>query len=487
MKKNMKSLLLTMIVVLLVIPIIKTSNIASAANDNSNWMEQVSMANPEFGERTLREVILPGTHDSGTATMDDANDPRDPGPDFWDLKNLLQNGAAQAGKSIVADWSQTQGLTIEQQLNEGIRYFDLRVAPNVWQPVFDDYQIQETNLRTLHGLYGESVDEILAASKRFIENNEKEIIILDFQHFYEMTQKSYDYLNNLLINTFGELLIPSSYGVHVPLEQLWNENKRVIVLYGTDHQRYTNTLDIRALYDDEFNNWLWDRKSSMQSDWANTTDVEILKEKLNESIESASQNKLFVLQGVLTADEDVIVDAVLGGFDPFSATGVNSLHDLVRLANNEIPSLVQNEWSSKPLNIIMLDWFHETEIVDIIKSMNEGSTFDGPNKEDLTLIGTISSEGGPQSGQKHRSSNNFTTTNIPAGTKQLYWEIVGNANAQSISFSVKEDVAIWTDPIVFNSLKNGSYTEVVKNDSLYIADPLSTSGQSFTVNIYAVK
>ncbi|MFS1514338.1 hypothetical protein VQL36_18200 [Chengkuizengella sp. SCS-71B] len=107
--------------------------------------------------------------------------------------------------------------------------------------------------------------------------------------------------------------------------------------------------------------------------------------------------------------------------------------------------------------------------------------------EELTLIASTTSNGGPQPGQKHRSSNNFSTVNIPPGTEKLYWEIVNNSNADSISFRVKEDVPVWTDPIIFNSLKNGSYTGVVKNDSLYIADPSSTGGNSFTVNVYAVK
>ncbi|WP_240903726.1 phosphatidylinositol-specific phospholipase C domain-containing protein [Chengkuizengella sediminis] len=481
-----KSLNFIIIFTLLFASVWMNSSFVLSAESNENWMEQVNSNTPEFGNRTLREVILPGTHDSGTSTMDDASDPRDPGPDFWNLKDIFENGAAHAGKSIVADWSQTQGLTIEEQLNEGIRYFDLRVAPNVWQPVFDDYQIQETNLRTLHGLYGESVDEIIADTKRFLNENEKEIVILDFLHFYEMTETSYNHLNNLLQNTFGDLLIPPSYGVNVTLDQLWNENKRVIVLYGSDHQRYTDTIDIRNIYADDFMSWIWDHRLNIQSDWANTTDVNVLKQKLDQSINSADLNKFFVLQGVLTPDDDLIIDAVLGGLDPFSAIGVDSLHDLARSANNEVPRWVLNDWANEPLNIIMLDWFHESDIVNIIKSMNEGSEYEGP-VEQLTLIASITSNGGPQSGQKHRSSNNFSTVNIPSGTEKLYWEIVNNSNADTISFRVKEDVAIWTDPIIFNSLKNGSYTNVIKNDSIYIADPSGTGGNSFTVNVYAVK
>ncbi|WP_201763458.1 phosphatidylinositol-specific phospholipase C domain-containing protein [Chengkuizengella marina] len=484
--KMIKKSMNFIIIFTLLLPLVLTNSSFVMSASNENWMEQVNSNNPEFGNRTLREVILPGTHDAGTSTMDDANDPRDPGPDFWNLKDLFQNAAAHAGKSIVADWSQTQGLTIEQQLNEGIRYFDLRVAPNVWKPVFDSYQIQETNLRTLHGLYGESVSEIIADTKRFLDENEKEIVILDFQHFYEMTHNSYNHLNQLLQNTFGDLLIPSSYGVNVTLNQLWSENKRVIVLYGSDNQRYTNSIDIRSIYANDFSSWLWDRRSNVQSDWANTTDVNVLKQRLDQSIASANSNKFFVLQGVLTPSDDLIIDAVLGGLDPFSAIGVHSLHELARSANNEVPRWVLNDWANEPLNIVMLDWIHETDIVNIIRSMNEGSEYQGP-VEQRTLIASITSNGGPQPGQKHRSSHNFSTVNIPSGTEKLYWEVVNNSNTDAIRFRVKEDVSIWTDPIIFNSLSSGSYTGIIRNGKLYIADPSNTGGNSFTVKVYAVK
>ncbi|NBI27964.1 DeoR family transcriptional regulator [Chengkuizengella sp. YPA3-1-1] len=102
-------------------------------------------------------------------------------------------------------------------------------------------------------------------------------------------------------------------------------------------------------------------------------------------------------------------------------------------------------------------------------------------------MASITSNGGPQPGQKHRSSHNFSTVNIPSGTEKLYWEVVNNSNTDAIRFRVKEDVSIWTDPIIFNSLSSGSYTGIIRNGKLYIADPSNTGGNSFTVKVYAVK
>lgn len=41
------------------------------STSNQNWMEQVYNANPSFANTSIRDVILPGTHDSGTGVFDD--------------------------------------------------------------------------------------------------------------------------------------------------------------------------------------------------------------------------------------------------------------------------------------------------------------------------------------------------------------------------------------------------------------------------------
>lgn len=45
----------------------------------------------------------------------------------------------------------------------------------------------------------------------------------------------------------------------------------------------------------------------------------------------------------------------------------------------------------------------------------------------------------PQPGQKNRSSGNFSTENLPAGTKYLKWEVIGGGDPDFISFNVMED------------------------------------------------
>lgn len=88
----------------------------------------------------------------------------------------------------------------------------------------------------------------------------------------------------------------------------------------------------------------------------------------------------------------------------------------------------------------------------------------------------------PSSGQKHRSSSNFSTEQNTQNGVLLYWQVTNNPNAVSISFDVMKDVT-GTDPTIFTGLKNGSTTKVERSDSLYIANPQNAGGQNFTVTV----
>lgn len=77
---------------------------------------------------------------------------------------------------------------------------------------------------------------------------------------------------------------------------------------------------------------------------------------------------------------------------------------------------------------------------------------------------TIHSEPHPQSGQKHRSSKNFGTNDMP-DWGSLEWKC-----PDGVSFNVKKDVT-GHDPTEFENVKNGTVTKYKSHRNLYIADP----------------
>lgn len=99
-------------------------------------------------------------------------------------------------------------------------------------------------------------------------------------------------------------------------------------------------------------------------------------------------------------------------------------------------------------------------------------------------IATIRSEGQPQDGQDHRSSDNFSIQNIPSYATKLQWRIVdGPTDAK---FDVMKDISLGIDETIFYDLQDGSETEIETSEDLYIANPENTNGESFTIKVYAI-
>ncbi|MCU0287597.1 MAG: DeoR family transcriptional regulator [Acidobacteria bacterium] len=91
---------------------------------------------------------------------------------------------------------------------------------------------------------------------------------------------------------------------------------------------------------------------------------------------------------------------------------------------------------------------------------------------------SVTSEPKPQSGQKNRSSGNFSTEGCP-GTR-LRWSC-----PTGISFNVMKDVPMGRDPVIFYGIANGTITKMYKARSLYIANP-RWADSSFTVSVEGI-
>lgn len=89
-------------------------------------------------------------------------------------------------------------------------------------------------------------------------------------------------------------------------------------------------------------------------------------------------------------------------------------------------------------------------------------------------IVSVTSESGPQKGQSHRSSDNFSTKNLTGGD-HLLW----SCTDEDASFSVNIDKS-GKDETFASNIHNGAITSYRSEEKFYIADPKNASG-SFTV------
>lgn len=103
------------------------------------------------------------------------------------------------------------------------------------------------------------------------------------------------------------------------------------------------------------------------------------------------------------------------------------------------------------------------------------------------LIASIVSTPKHQSGQKHRSSGNFSTGNAPTDTSQIRWVVVTDdgSSPDGISFDVMQDIHWDTDPTIWSGVRTNQQTNYQSHRSVYIANP-SGAESNFTVLVYAI-
>src|SRR5439155_9303416 len=117
---------------------------------HENWMADMASY---IGQRPISQVILPGSHDSGT---------------YGKFALPIQTGE-----------SQTQDLNIEQQLEHGVRVFDLRAEPNCIS-AFRGFPFTCNDMWVNHGtdVTFESMGTITTQLDNFTASHPREIVIL---------------------------------------------------------------------------------------------------------------------------------------------------------------------------------------------------------------------------------------------------------------------------------------------------------------------
>lgn len=134
-----------------------------------------------------------GSHDSFSYWVDEKSPV---GPDQTAaIKRLARISLV---KKLMKKWSVTQNLTFREQLEAGIRYFDLRVSS---KPGDADQEIY-----FIHGLFGIKVWDGLMEIDSFLTQHPQEIVFLDFNHFYAMDEAHHKRLVLRIQEAFGNKL-----------------------------------------------------------------------------------------------------------------------------------------------------------------------------------------------------------------------------------------------------------------------------------------
>ncbi|GLG95159.1 PI-PLC X domain-containing protein 3 [Gryllus bimaculatus] len=291
--------------------------------DFENWMAQLP--------NSLREVpvinlAIPGSHDSGSCTISRSSAVS---PDTSPVVKQLCKIFGAVVKRLVYNWVVTQHSSITEQLSGGIRYLDLRIATKQ----------HSKNLYFVHGLYGDEISNILKDVREYLDTHVKEIVILDFQHFYSFRENDHSNMLGIIHNTFGRKLCPCFDNLyHVTLNWMFAHGYQVIVVYRSRAAAYMQTC--------------WP-SSAWPTPWPNTTDVDEMFKFLTQKLASRPPNAGYVTQCVLTPDGPLIL------LHPFS-TLEQRCASICNTAS--IPWLEKQIPGPEGINVVIFDFFDMAKI-----------------------------------------------------------------------------------------------------------------------------
>jgi len=310
----------------------------SAFSNHANWMSAIP------SDRILNQLIIPGTHDSGTATIKPQS-PFSLSADapmplwFQIISNILPRSIV---RPIVAGWSKTQSLSIQSQLKEGVRYLDFRIC------LYPDQQFY-----FCHALIGSTFGAGLASIQHFIKNHPSEIILLDINHIYNVKNAAQEtHLIQMLQLFLGDIAIPNTYRPNDTIGKIHQSLRNVIILMDVN-QPITDPIAAQFAA-----RYLW-HESKINSPWPNVSNMNALKNKLDAEIAFRAQTvssatNFFVLQAIQTENTNQVINGIL---DPkqfpttiqWYAYPVNI--GLTRFLNAEIAIYKQSA-----INIVIADW-----------------------------------------------------------------------------------------------------------------------------------
>ena len=329
---------------------------------NSSWMKR--LRNDGLAELNLLQITIPGTHDSATSNISTAQNYASNAPDI--LKTAQKIFKGDELKDFVCRWAIAQEKDVGKQLEDGIRYIDLRVCcvtqGNGTNP--DD----PGELFTCHSVISDKLDDVLHAVKAFTEANSEEIIILDFNHFYKMTPAAHTSLVEKLNELFSGKMIPKDVPLQTKLAQLWDSNYSLLIFYEE------NSVVDKYPY-------LWPQ-ANIYSAWMNTPELKSLKTKLTFHLATRDAllradfkgkskfnypnyaNQIHVAQGILTPDTSMIAS------DLFSAGKYTSLIQLGKEVTPVVTQWLTELWKDYQLNVVIVDQYHYSDFIETIIQMN---------------------------------------------------------------------------------------------------------------------
>lgn len=198
-----------------------------------------------------------------------------------------------------------------------------------------------------HSLYGDKVNQSFLDIHSFLQDHQKEVVILDFNRFTAMSPEAHHRLISLIRTYFGSMIHPRCTFQELSLSKMWETNKRVIVFYRDGVGKQSADL--------------WPGEKII-SPWLNDDDTE----KLLSFVEAGRSRGLpeesfYVTQCVITPSPNMIMGHM--------STSLQ-LHVGGKVASRVTDWLQSKPDMNKTINICIADFVELSNFIDVVIGLN---------------------------------------------------------------------------------------------------------------------
>lgn len=334
-------------------PPVTTPSRAVSDIATSKWVEQVFAPNSDF---KLTEIVIPGTHDSGTYDIDCFSKAERGASGILVTLSQLDDFLGYIGLDsgcFVSEWARTHDRNFYRQLEDGIRYFDFRI----------NYSDHVNTFVLTHALEGSTLQSALNDVARFASSHPKEIIIIEAEKLPDDSFKNS--FHQMIQATIGKYLIPRSYGMaNITISDAWNAKRNILLILDKDSYA---SLDSNYWYG-----------SAIVNSWANTTNESSLKSYSENKLNNRDISKLLKTSLTFTMPSDtwgaIRTVAPKFGWWPWDSGYWDKGYFSVEELSQEIkhtPYWVR-DWikSGKKVNIVNNDFYQQSPIVHVAIEAN---------------------------------------------------------------------------------------------------------------------
>lgn len=317
--------------------------------DTANWMGKLVQTLGKSSNLTLRDLVLPGTHDSASSSIH--------------------------GLKPFAGVGRTQSATIQEQLELGARYLDIRVAASstvngdisIWHGLLEGNPLQSTVLDDINSFMAKHPDEVV-------------LLELVPEHGRPFPTLAKQQCLQMIHDTLGDRVLRGRQAIRAirktPLRQLLRTNsapKRLLIVILNDRMwnDENEEEDLGLSVDEVMSLYGFVRRGhTLRNPWHDTKEIDELFGKNLGLIDEFGEDKRFLI-----CNQFLCTPGVKNGLEFLGTlTGANSLQPVSHACDLYQCGALDYflcDHAERPWNIVSLDYFDLCpELVDYLICLN---------------------------------------------------------------------------------------------------------------------